>query len=341
MDKILVIQTAFIGDAILTLPMIQKLKELNHNCQIHVLGIPSTKEIFSASECIDKVIVIDKRNKHRSIAGLLRFIKEIKANNYSRIYSPHRSLRTSFIVLKLGVKETYGFSNSSLKHVYKHIVKYIPEHHEVQRNMDLIGFSAGNDGWKILPRINRDTGIEQKINSYISENVLTQKFAAVAPGSVWKTKVYPTEYFAEIITALHSKGYFTLIIGSESDRELCEGLSKGLHGKAISTAGLFSITETIELLRKADILISNDSAPAHMGVCVDIPVLSIFCSTVPGFGFYPYNSKSAFLSYDDLSCKPCGIHGHNECPVKTFECGYMLKPQIVISKIEEMLNDKL
>ena len=76
-----------------------------------------------------------------------------------------------------------------------------------------------------------------------------------------------------------------------------------------------------------------------MGMCADIPVLTLYCSTSYNFGFYPYNEKSSYLSYDDLFCKPCGIHGYNECPVGTFDCGFLLKPGIVISKIEKMLND--
>jgi heptosyltransferase-2 len=75
-----------------------------------------------------------------------------------------------------------------------------------------------------------------------------------------------------------------------------------------------------------------------MGMCADIPVLTLYCSTSYEFGFYPYNRKSSYLSYDDLFCKPCGIHGYDKCPVRTFDCGYLLKPGIVISKIENMLN---
>ena len=56
--------------------------------------------------------------------------------------------------------------------------------------------------------------------------------------------------------------------------------------------------------------------------CVQIyPVLTIYCSTVPEFGFYPYNKKSSYISFNDLNCKPCGIHGYEKCPIKSFDCG--------------------
>ncbi len=75
-------------------------------------------------------------------------------------------------------------------------------------------------------------------------------------------------------------------------------------------------------------------------MCVDIPVLMLYCSTVPEFGFYPYNDKSFSLSYNDLKCKPCGIHGYDNCPLGTFECAIKLKPAVVMEKIYEILKDE-
>lgn len=86
-------------------------------------------------------------------------------------------------------------------------------------------------------------------------------------------------------------------------------------------------------------LISNNSAPVYLGMCADIPVLTIYCYTVKNFGFYPYNDKSSCISYDDRYCKPCGIHGHDQCPVKTFDCGDKLLPETVISKLKEFLSE--
>ena len=285
-------------------------------------------------------MVIDKRNKDKSIPSLLKLAKKIRKNNYDLIFSPHRSLRTSLLVMGSGVGETYGFSNSSFKHVYKYLIKYEPKHHEVRRNLELIGFSKTDQDWKILPRIEINEEAAKKVDKFIAEKNLNSNIAAIAPGSVWNTKIYPEKYFSEIVIFLNKKGFHTIIIGGAGDKELCTDIFEKNRDFSTATAGTFSITETIGLLKKAKILISNDSAPAHMGLCANIPVLTLYCSTVPDFGFYPYTEKSAFLSYADLQCKPCGIHGYNECPVKTFACAYNLKPSTVISKIEEMLNDQ-
>ena len=337
MEKILVVQTAFIGDAILTLPMIQKLFELFHNPEIDVVAIPSTSEIFSASPFVHDVIIYDKKNE-KSILSLIKLSKKLKQKMYSRIYSPHRSFRTSLLILYANVKKTYGFSNSSLKHVYKNLIKYIPEHHEIQRNLDLIGFNYVSDEWKISPLINVSKPADKKVDIYIANLKTKNKFIAIAPGSIWNTKKYPTKYFEEIIKYLLVNSYNILLIGSELEKNVCEDIASK-YSNVFSTAGKFTILESIGLLKRTELLICNDSAPTHMGMCANIPVLTLYCSTSPKFGFSPYNNKSSFLSYDNLNCKPCGIHGKIECPLKTFECGYKLVPEVVISKLEEMLNE--
>lgn len=338
MEKVLIIQTAFIGDAILTLPMIQKLKQIIPQSEIDVIANPVTSEIFSASPYVNEVVCLDKKAKHKSFFSLIKFGKEIQSRNYTRIYSPHRSFRTAFIVMQSSVKETYGFSNSSFKHVYKHLIDYRYDHHEVQRNLDLAGYDYSSESWRILPELKIPGNVKENVREFFANYNINNHVAVVAPGSVWNTKVYPIEYFKKIVRYLVDNCGKVLLIGGESDISLCRNLASGFNQEVIPVAGKFSLLETIELLKNSKILISNDSAPAHFGMCADMPVLTLYCSTTASFGFYPYNEKSSYLSFDDLFCKPCGIHGYSKCPIKTFECGYKLKPEIVISKIEEILN---
>ena len=338
-EKILFIQTAFPGDAILTLPAIQKLKEANPNLEIYVLCIPETQEIFNASPSVSKTVVLDKKGKHKSLLKTYRFIKEIKENRYTKIYSAHRSFRTSLIVFLLQVDESYCFDNASLMHIYKYLVKYDSKKHEVQRNLDLVGFNYNHDSWKITPEIKADDSIIEKINLFIKQNNLTNGFITIAPGTVWNTKKYPREYFQIIVNHFVDKKYKVVLIGGKNDYEICLDLCSGFENDTINAAGKLSIVESVELLRFTKLLLSNDSAPTHMAMSSGIKVLTIYCSTVPEFGFYPYNDKSLYLSYNDLKCKPCGIHGHHVCPIKTFDCGKKLLPDQVILKAEEMLSD--
>lgn len=336
--RILVIQTAFPGDAILTLPLIQELKKKKPDYSLDVLCIPSTSEIFTASPFISSVISFDKKGRQKSISSLIKFIKELRSNNYEIVYSPHRSLRSALIALNLSAKDTHGFENSSLKFAYKHTVKYDPASHEVKRNLAFTGEEYGGDKWRILPQLVISEESKKKVQKFLDENII-DKFITVAPGSVWETKRYPIEYFKQIINHFAEKKYNIVLVGGFMDKILCEDVKNSLEKTVHSVAGDFSFIETVELLKKSSLLICNDSAPTHLGVCADIPVLTIYCSTVPQFGFYPYNSASDYISYDELFCKPCGIHGYRNCPVGTFDCAKLLSPNMVIDKAEKLLLD--
>jgi len=339
LEKILVIQTAFIGDAILTLPMVQKLKEFFPSAEIDVVAIPSTSAIFSLSPAINNVLILDKKGKHKRFPGFLNFCLMVRKKKYTRIYSPHRSLRSSLLVLLSGVKETYGFTKNSLRQVYKYLVEYNSSHHEVQRNLELIGISG--ESWRVQPKLKIADAVCNRIDKYISDANISGKIIAVAPGSVWATKKYPSEYYVGVIEQLIKNDFFVILTGGSEDKDTCNSIKNKVSSpRVLSAAGDLSLIESIELLKRCVLVICNDSAPTHMAMCAGVKVLTIYCSTVAGFGFYPYNKGSQWMSYDELDCKPCGIHGYRECPVKTFDCGFKLKPAEVIKKVEEMLDDE-
>jgi heptosyltransferase-2 len=338
-EKILFIQTAFLGDAILSLPAIQKLKEKYSDSVLDVLCIPSTAEVFKASENVDSVITLDKKGKHKSLLNTYRFVKQLKQNNYTSIYSSHRSIRTSLIVILLEVRESFGFNNAVLFHTYKNLIKYELAKHEVQRNFDLIGYDYDENSWRVLPIVNVSAETKEKIKLFISEKQIGNSFIAIAPGSVWNTKKYPLNYYENIIEILLKKNHKVVLIGGKYDFEECELISSNFDGRVINSAGNFSVIESIELLKYSALLITNDSAPTHMAMCANIKVITIYCSTIPEFGFYPYNKKSISISFNDLKCKPCGIHGYKTCPIKSFDCGIKVLPQDVITKVEEILSE--
>lgn len=335
--KILFIQTAFLGDAILSLPALEKLKTKFPNSILSVLCIPVTEEVFANSPFVDETIVFDKKNHHKSFFSLIKFAKKIKNKKFDKIYSAHRSFRTSLLVLLSEVSETIGFSNSSFSFVYKTTVEYNLEHHEVRRNLDLVSYPDKVEEWRILPKVRIHQNAQKRLSEILIE-FKDKKKIVIAPGSVWFTKKYPADKYKKIIEHLMEMGYQIFLVGSKSDNELCESIRNN-QSNIINFAGEFSFIETVELLTKCNLLISNDSAPTHMGMCADVPVLTIYCSTVPEFGFYPYNKFSDYISLNDIECKPCGIHGHKDCPLGHFKCANNLNEELILAKTLEMLNN--
>jgi heptosyltransferase-2 len=164
------------------------------------------------------------------------------------------------------------------------------------------------------------------------------QFINVAPGSIWFTKRFPFEKFAAILKQLRENNTIILLIGSEDDYELCEQI-KNLsdNQKIVNLAGRLSLLETIELIRRSKILLTNDSAPLHMANAVGTKVLAIFGATIPGFGFYPYGSEDVVFEINNLECRPCAIHGGNKCPIKTFDCMNRIEESEIVKSLKEDL----
>ncbi|KUG26616.1 adp-heptose--lipooligosaccharide heptosyltransferase ii [hydrocarbon metagenome] len=336
--KILVIQTAFPGDAILTLPLIQEIKNFFSSAQIDVVCIPSTSIIFKASHYVSEVIEFDKRNKHKGFSGLIKFASYIKSKKYDKIYSPHRSARSAVLTFLSKPKESYSFDKSALSFLYKNKNKYKSDWHEVRRNLSLLDENYTDESWKILPQLSLSAETTEFVDKKI-KGVDQKKMIVLAPGSVWATKRYPINYFKVISEELIKNGYQIVIIGGKEDKQLTDEISVG-NKEIINLCGELNFIESIYLLTKSILLISNDSAPTHLAMCADIPVLTIYCSTVPKFGFYPYNKSSRVISYDKLDCKPCGIHGFQKCPEKHFNCGLYLKPEKVLEEVNTILMQR-
>ena len=336
-NKIVVVQTAFLGDAVLTLPMLEVLAEKNPAAQIDVVTIPKNVEIFSASPFVNEVIIYDKRLSHRGMKALWFFAKELSKKNYDVIIAPHRSLRTSLLVLFSGIKESVGFSNSSFPLVYKYKVEYKYHQHETERNISLVSDELKSKYSALLPKIIYNESIEKKVGDFLSSIDQTKKIIAISPGSVWLTKRYPKEHFITLSRTLIDRNYLILLIGSEAEFSLNEEIKKSQNDNCINVAGKFSVVETVYLLSKCCLLVTNDSAPTHFGMAANIPVVTVYCSTVPDFGFSPYNGKSSIVSLSGLPCKPCGIHGYEACPLAHFDCGQKLLPEQVLNEIESIL----
>ncbi len=335
MKRILVLQTAFPGDAILTLPLIQKIYEKYGEPEIDVICIPASADIFTASPKVNSVLILDKKNTEKSLFSLLSFSKKIRENKYDILFSPHRSFRSGIISFLSYIPERISFDNASIKEAYTKVVKYRKDFHEVQRNLSLLNTEALSDFPEILPEIVANRECKAKIQDILGK-IKSEEIVIIAPGSVWETKKYPEEYFKTITGYLINKSKTVIAVGSLSDKELCSRLSEDKK-KYFNLAGELTIPETVELMRHVNLVICNDSSPAHMAVSANQKVLTIYCSTIKDFGFYPYTSKSSIISYNEIDCKPCGIHGHKKCPLGHFNCGKLLLPEKVLEKIEEIL----
>ncbi len=338
--RALIIQTAFPGDVMLTLPLLQKLKALFPSASIDFLAIPTSKNLLETNPDIDQLLIYDKHGTQKGIGHLLHFIKLIRRNRYDLAVVPHRSLRSAMLARAGGIPYRIGFNRSAGRYLFTHIITYRRDVHEINRNLYLLSPFGVNGSEKIFPKLYFSDEDQSVVQYWFHTSGLqdNDEFIALAPGSVWATKRWLPEYFAQLANRLAEAGYEIVLVGGEDDRAVAEKVMKAASVPLRNAVGRLTFRQSAMLIGNARLIISNDSAPMHLAVAVGTPVVAIFGPTVPAFGFYPYGKHDRVIEIPDLSCRPCGLHGGNKCPIGTFDCMKRLLPEQVYRVALEVLQ---
>jgi heptosyltransferase II len=339
--KILVIQTAFIGDAILTLPLLQTLKFHYPQSSVDVVVVPRAAEIFSHHPAISQIIQYDKRGRDKGLNGLLRLRNKLRAQHYDLIIVPHRSLRSALLTWMLKPAISIGFDRSAGRWLLKNIVRYNPSDHEIERNLSLLNPLKLPLRAAELPCLYPSVQDAQRIDSILKEKGLNRyaNIAAIAPGTIWNTKRWPAERFASLCKQVASEDTALVLLGGSEDEVLCkEVIELAQANHVFSAAGKLSLLQSAEMIRRCRVLISNDSAPMHIAVAVGTPVVAIFGATIPEFGFAPRGPRDIVIQINGLQCRPCSSHGGSMCPIKTFVCMLSITPEVVANNVRVFLK---
>ncbi len=339
-DRILIVQTAFLGDVVLTLPLVQVVRQFFAFSQVDLVVVPRAADLVRTHPDIHQLIEYDKRGADRGLSGFLKVLRRIRSQKYALALVPHRSLRSALLVALAGIPLRIGFDRSAGRWLFSKTVRYRQDLHEIERNISLLEAIGIHHHARELPKLFPADRDIQRVDKLLFDLELLnpQQLVAIAPGTVWNTKRWLKERYAELAARLADERYEVLLIGGEEDEALCREI-KELSGssRVYSTAGALSTLQSAELLRRCKVLITNDSAPLHFAVAVGTPVVAIFGATVPEFGFAPYGKHDTVVETLGLPCRPCSIHGGRECPMKTFECMNAITVEKVYRRVEEVL----
>ncbi len=317
--KILIVQTSFIGDIVLSTPVISMIKKLYPISSITIMTTPVGRLLFQLDPRIDNVIVFDKRGKEKGLLGLLKKAGMLRKMHFEKVYSLHRSFRTSLLLFMAKIPHRIGFSDASLSFLYTKQIDRINDAHSVLRNLSILSDQARGelDNTELKLYAPGKGHLSADIAEEVSK--LSKPFVVLAPGSAWKTKQWQINGYYEVAQFFINQGLSVVLVGGPDDVEKCRGISKDLA--VIDFSGKASLLETMYLVKHCGLLICNDSMALHIGSAFKTPTIAVFCATSPSFGFGPWKNPDAIVMEDTkLSCKPCRSHGSMKCPNKTNKC---------------------
>ncbi len=333
--SVLVIQTAFIGDVILVTPLLKAIHDFFPDADIDVMLRPPSDNLVETLPYLRSVIIFDKYGTDRGFKGVKKFAQMIKESNYDLIFLPHRSFRSGFIAYLSGVKNRVGFKRGGGLLFHSKRIPYPDKLHEIQRNLRLLS-PFGEVPAPTFPEVVSSAQDIAVVDERL-EKVQGSRLIAFAPGSVWMTKRWLEDYYVELGKMCVDADFRVILIGGGQDRILSENVANGLGIECLNLTNEITLRQSVEVLRRCEILISNDSAPTHMGVAAGTKVLTIFGSTVPEFGFAPFGPNGRSLGIE-LDCRPCTDHGKQSCPKKHLHCLVDIKPEYVFQEITKLLE---
>lgn len=328
MKNILVIQTAFIGDVVLATSLIENLHQQFPEVKIDILVRKGNESLFQSHPFLNQVLVWDKKNnKYQNWVGLLF---KIRSSQYDLVLNAQRFAATGAWTAFSKAKIKIGFDKNPFSFLFTHVVVHQfseKGQHEIDRNHQLLSSLFLTK--VAMPKLYPTASDELAVSSYQQTPYL-----CIAPASVWFTKQFSIEKWVDLINELPFKGPIYLI-GGPDDKLLCDQILQKINRKSVvNLAGRLSFLASAALQKKAVLNYVNDSAPMHFASAVNAPVVAVYCSTLPNFGFGPLSDGSFIVQTNEaLACRPCGIHGKKQCPLKHFDCAKTIKMDQLIAPL--------
>ncbi len=335
--KILFVNLNFLGDTILSTPVIAGIKQLYPNSTLSVMTTLVSSDLLKNDPFVDEVIIYDKRNIDKGFKGLFKKVEELKKKEFDMVYSVHRSHRTSVLLFLSKIPHRIGFKDAKLNFLYTEKRDKAFDNHAAIRNLSLLfdDFPKHN--------ISQDNYISDlrlfepayKNLSQLAKNI-PEDYIVMAPGSAWKTKQWNWQGYCVVAQYFIKQGIDIILIGSSDDVKVCNNIKEKAE-EVIDFSGKIPVSDTMHIVNNTKLLVCNDSMSLHMASAFKTPAVAVFCATSPEFGFGPWhNPKAQVVEDETLDCKPCRRHGSKKCPNNTEAC-MKISPEIIIQACNRLI----
>jgi heptosyltransferase-2 len=340
-DNVLVLQTSFLGDTVLTVPLLAELKRRFPVKRLTVLCQPGSRDLLQDHPAIDEIIVDDKKQEDRGIRGLCAKAAALRERGFTLALTPHKSLRSALLLYLARIPCRVGFRQSRGWFLFHRRAVRDGYRHDVERNLSILqAFGVRVEECQRALDLPVSAAVQQRVNEKLRSLGIGEqdKLIGINPGSVWPTKRWSAAGFAELIGLLKNEfACRVLLFGGPEDAPVIRDVQSRCGGAAVDLVDQISLHELAAAIGRCALFITNDSAPMHIAVARRVPTLAIFCATTPELGFFPY-TKDAIAIGRELSCRPCSSHGGLRCPLGTEDCIRQIGANNVLECVRKLLG---
>jgi heptosyltransferase-2 len=336
MRRIALWNTAFLGDAVLTLPLLQSLQSRYPQARIDYYVRKGLEPLFSAHPAVAAVYGQGKRGGAAGLADTLATARAARSRRYDLWISAHTSPRSGLVALASRAPMRIGYARPALNRLfYTHRVdRRFSQLEEIERLLELLN-PLGPGATSHWPELTLPADAETEAQALFAD-FSGSPVLGMHPGSVWGTKRWPAAYFAEIGIRAVREGAWALLFAGKGEEAVAqevkirmrEALPAALHGRLRDYSGALSLPLLAACLGRLSCYLTNDSGPMHLAWTQRTPVTALFGPTVRALGFFPRGEASTVCEID-LPCRPCGLHGPQVCPLGHHHCMTLLAPDLV------------
>jgi heptosyltransferase-2 len=294
---------------------LRALRQLLPGSHITVAAVPGTIDIFSEADFVDAVLIND--------AGFFPSVKQLRRGKFDlallfqnafgaalMAYAARVPFRIGYDTDRRGFLLTTAIAVPDWKNERHESFYYLNIVSELQRLVERSSVVSGETPTSQLTVSEKRREAARKL---LAENgaVLGQPVALLCPGSVnSRAKRWPAERYAELSDRLTDAGLTVALIGSPAEVEVSRQVNGHTQRNPIILTGKTSVAEVVGLISLADLLVTNDTGPAHVGAAVGTPTLVIFGPTNP-LTTYPLSPQAEMIR-EPPDCAPCMLR---DCPI--------------------------
>lgn len=282
--NILIIRTAYIGDVVMTLPILKPLKELYHGARITFLTSSKAREVLENNPYVDEILNYDAfwfypRRPKEAIKDYLGLLKTLRAKQYDLVIEARADIRDILLLAYLS-KGRYrvSYKVGGGGYLLTHVVPFKEIKHKVEYHLDIVRFLGSEVNrveWGIyLTSEERDHGRAILLDEGVVDGDLV---VGIHPGGRLGLKCWPFQRFAEVADWIATRtGIKIVFTGSESERGLIENIITKMGNPAINLSGKIDLRLLTSLIERFNLFICNDSAPLHFASAMKTPTVAIF-----------------------------------------------------------------
>lgn len=314
-NRILVITLSNVGDIILTTPVISALAKEFPDARMDVMVGPQGKDIFEKDPNIFKVIIYDK---HMPMTEKARLQMKLKRLRYDLVVD----IRNTIFPLLISPK----YRTATIQKFPHHII------HSKKKHLYRLK-SVGIDNLDEASYIHITKDDEEYVDRLLTEQGIADPIAVISPGAKSHLKRWTAEGFAEVADRLMMECKASVVfIGSKEDEALVSDVIAKMKDKPYNLVGRTNIRQLAGLMKRSKVLITNDSAPLHLGNAVGAKVVAIFGPTDPRK--YGPTGEFDVVVREKLSCAPCE---RAECD-HNYECMRSIPPDAVFDAAKMIIE---